>query len=240
MAKKKFYVVWEGKETGIFDTWAECKSLIDGHKGAKYKSFPTYEEAKEAFFNKPPTPSKNITKKPKKAFREEMVTELLEKGHIVIFTDGGALGNPGRGGYGAVLQFIHKGEILRRELSGGFRETTNNRMEIMAVIKALESVKSDKPNIDLFSDSKYVVDANNLGWAKGWKKNNWIKSNKEEAKNSDLWEILLNLTSRLNVTFHWVKGHAGIIENEKCDELANIVMKEQDLPADEFYEAIQQ
>jgi ribonuclease HI len=233
MAKKKFYVVWKGKDTGIFNTWAECKALIDGYKGAKYKSFPTLEEAKEAFYIEP------TSKKPKVSSKkniDQLVKDLLNKGNIVIFTDGGALGNPGKGGYGAVLQFFKNGEIARKELSDGFRKTTNNRMELLGVIVALESIKSYNLNIEVFSDSKYVVDANTKGWAKKWQKNGWIKSNKEEAKNIDLWERLLLLTNKMSVNFNWVKGHAGITENERCDELANIVMLRDDLPIDKEYE----
>ncbi len=170
---------------------------------------------------------------------QEFVNQLLSQKNIVIFTDGGALGNPGKGGYGAVLQFMRDNSILRKEISGGFRETTNNRMELLAIIEAIKSTKSSSFPISIFSDSKYVVDAINLGWAKKWQKNNWLKSNKEEAKNIDLWKILLDLINKQKTTFYWVKGHVGISENERCDELANIVMKGKISEIDKYYEEIQ-
>lgn len=233
---KKYYVIWEGKDQGIFESWEECKALIDGYKGAKYKSFKNYEEAKNAFFQGPEKKEKKTSSSYSDGSNKLHIEELLQKGRVVIFTDGGALGNPGRGGYGAVMLFLKDGKILRKELSEGFRKTTNNRMELLGVIKALENLKSDKAKVEVFSDSKYVVDANTKGWAANWRKKGWIKSNKEEAKNPDLWERLLLLTDRLDVTFHWVKGHAGITENERCDQLAGEVMERDDLPPDEIYE----
>ncbi len=171
---------------------------------------------------------------------QKIVKTLLEKNNIVIFTDGGALGNPGKGGYGAVLQFLKDDNIIRKEISGGFRDTTNNRMELLAIIEALKSIKSSSIAISVFSDSKYVVDAINLGWAKKWQNNNWLKSNKEEAKNIDLWKELLELIKKQSfITFYWVKGHANIVENERCDELANSVMKGEISEIDKYYEEVQ-
>ncbi|MBN2706360.1 MAG: ribonuclease HI [Deltaproteobacteria bacterium] len=137
---------------------------------------------------------------------------------VTIYTDGGCLGNPGPGGYGVVLLY---GEH-RRELSEGFRETTNNRMELLACIKALEMLK-ERCAVTLHSDSKYVVDGINLGWARRWRQNQWIRDRKSGARalNPDLWQRLLEQTERHQVTMCWVKGHAGNAENERCDELAN-------------------
>lgn len=132
-----------------------------------------------------------------------------------IYTDGACSGNPGAGGYGAVL--LYKG--ARKEISQGFRRTTNNRMEMLAVIKALECLK-EPCNVTLYSDSKYVVDSITKGWVYGWKKRGWIKSDKKKALNVDLWERLLPLLEKHNVEFIWVKGHADNVENERCDELA--------------------
>lgn len=132
-----------------------------------------------------------------------------------IYTDGACSGNPGAGGYGAVL--LYKGS--RKEISQGFRRTTNNRMEMLAVIKALECLK-EPCNVTLYSDSKYVVDSITKGWVYGWKKRGWIKSDKKKALNVDLWERLLPLLEKHNVEFIWVKGHADNVENERCDELA--------------------
>ena len=135
--------------------------------------------------------------------------------HVDIYTDGACSGNPGPGGYGAILVF--KG--LEREISGGSPETTNNRMELLGAITALELLK-EPCNVILTSDSKYLVDGINLGWAKSWKKNNWTKADKKPALNADLWGRLLELLEVHDVTFVWVKGHAGHPYNERCDELA--------------------
>ena len=135
--------------------------------------------------------------------------------HVDIFTDGACSGNPGPGGWGAILR---SGGAVR-ELSGGAAQTTNNRMELTAVIEALAALK--RPcQVDLYSDSKYVIDSLQKGWAAGWRKNGWRKGNKEPALNPDLWERLLDLVAEHQVTLHWVKGHAGHPENERCDALA--------------------
>ena len=136
-------------------------------------------------------------------------------GTVTIYTDGACSGNPGPGGYGVVM--LH-GEH-RKELSGGEAQTTNNRMEIMGVIIGLETLT--RPcEVDLYSDSRYVVDAIDKGWVTRWQQNNWMRNKKDPALNVDLWERLLPLLSKHKVTFNWVKGHAGHIENERCDELA--------------------
>lgn len=132
-----------------------------------------------------------------------------------IYTDGACSGNPGKGGYGVVM--IYKDN--RKEFSEGFIETTNNRMEILAVIKSLEALK-EPCNVNLYSDSKYVVDAVEKGWAKKWKSNGWKRNKNEMASNIDMWERLLNLLEKHNVKFIWVKGHADNVENERCDFLA--------------------
>ena len=120
---------------------------------------------------------------------------------VTIYTDGACSGNPGPGGWGAVLLY----GAHRRELSGGEADTTNNRMELTA---------------DLWSDSKYVIDGLEKGWAKGWQKRGWVKSDKKPALNPDLWEKLLALTDTHTLRYHWVKGHADTAENNRCDELA--------------------
>ncbi len=139
--------------------------------------------------------------------------EALKK--VEIFTDGSCSGNPGPGGYGVVLRF---GEY-EKELSGGEKETTNNRMELMAAIAGLEALK-ERCSVTLYSDSKYLVDAINCGWAVRWRENGWMRTKKEQALNSDLWERLLMLIERHQVNLVWVKGHAGHPENERCDKLA--------------------
>ena len=147
-----------------------------------------------------------------------------------LYADGACQGNPGPGGYGTVLLF---GEH-RKELSGGYRKTTNNRMELTAVIKGLEALK-EKCEIEVYSDSKYVVDALSKGWAARWRANGWRRNKKERALNPELWGRLLALCEAHEVTFHWVKGHSGNPENERCDQLASEAATQPDLPPDNPY-----
>lgn len=134
---------------------------------------------------------------------------------IEIFTDGACSGNPGPGGWGAVLRYNN----VEKELSGGEADTTNNRMELTAVISALEALK-EPCEVSLTTDSKYVCDSILKGWVYSWQKNCWRKSDKKPALNVDLWEKLLSLLKKHKVEFNWVKGHAGHPENERCDKLA--------------------
>lgn len=154
-----------------------------------------------------------------------------EKKEIVIYTDGACEPNPGRGGYGAVLAF----EKRRKEISGGFRLTTNNRMEIYAAIKGLELLK-EPCKVAVYSDSQYLVSAMMEGWVENWKKKKWWRTNKERAVNIDFWEKLSALCEIHEVTFIWVKGHAGNPENERCDKLSYAALRKKDLPPDEGYE----
>lgn len=147
-----------------------------------------------------------------------------------IHTDGACLGNPGPGGYGVVLRYGDR----RKELSGGYRRTTNNRMELLAVIKALEAL-TQPCQVILHSDSRYVVDAMERGWARQWQANGWRRNRQEKALNPDLWERLLQLCDRHAVEFRWVRGHSGNAENERCDRLAAQAAKQPDLPADPGY-----
>ncbi len=152
--------------------------------------------------------------------------------NVDIYTDGACSGNPGAGGYGAVL--LYNG--ARKELSAGYRTTTNNRMEMLAVIKALECLK-EPCSVTLYSDSKYVVDSVTKGWVYSWQKKNWIKSDKKKALNVDLWERLLPLLEKHEVSFVWVKGHADNVENERCDELARAALAGENLLKDNNYNA---
>ncbi len=138
---------------------------------------------------------------------------------VDMFSDGACSGNPGPGGWGTILRFCAGGQVHEKELSGGEAHTTNNRMELTAVMEGLRALK--KPcNVTITTDSKYVVDSITKGWVYGWKKRGWIKSDKKPALNVDLWEQLLPLLEQHHVTFCWVKGHAGHPENERCDEMA--------------------
>lgn len=149
---------------------------------------------------------------------------------VEIYTDGACLGNPGPGGYGIVLRYGDH----RREISGGYRLTTNNRMELMAAIKALQALTRPIPVI-LHSDSRYLVDAMEKGWAKKWRANGWRRNKREKTLNPDLWETLLDLCTEHVVQFRWVRGHAGEAENERCDSLAMQAARQPDLPPDLGY-----
>ena len=134
---------------------------------------------------------------------------------VTIYTDGACSGNPGPGGWGAILRY----RDTEKELSGGAAETTNNRMELTAVIEALRLLR-EPCIVELYSDSKYVIDALSKGWARGWKARGWVKSDKKPALNPDLWERLLALTDRHEMRYHWVKGHAENEKNNRCDQMA--------------------
>lgn len=140
---------------------------------------------------------------------------------VTIYTDGACRGNPGPGGYGVILETEAGGKTYRKELAKGFRSTTNNRMEILAAVAALEALKVPC-EVDLFSDSQYLVNAMTQGWVRKWKANGWFrdKQRKEKAKNVDLWVRLEEAMKKHQITFHWVKGHADNPGNNRCDELA--------------------
>lgn len=146
---------------------------------------------------------------------------------VIIHTDGGCKGNPGPGGYGAVVVWGKH----RKELSAGYRLTTNNRMELRAAIAALRLL-NEPCEVELHSDSKYVIDAISKKWIDGWKKRGWKTTAKEPVKNQDLWLELLEASASHKIDWHWVKGHAGHTENERCDELANIAVVGQNLIED--------
>jgi ribonuclease HI len=151
--------------------------------------------------------------------------------HVTIYTDGACIGNPGPGGYSSIT--LH--EKQRKELSAGYRKTTNNRMELLAAIKGLEDLKG-KCRVTLYSDSQYVVKAMSQGWAERWRARGWKRNKKDRALNPDLWDRLLNLCERHQVEFRWVKGHAGNTENERCNQLAMQAAQQTDPLVDEGYE----
>lgn len=151
---------------------------------------------------------------------------------ITIYTDGGSINNPGPGGYGAIIIEDDR----RREITGGFRLTTNNRMELMAGIAALRALESRDRPITLYSDSSYVVNGISKGWAANWRRRNWIKTDGKPAVNPDLWKELLDLVADLDITFTWVRGHAGNPLNERCDEMAVAAARQDNLPVDTGYE----
>ena len=150
---------------------------------------------------------------------------------ITIYTDGSSLGNPGPGGYGIVIMQDGK----TKEFSQGFRKTTNNRMELLATIIAIESSPKNV-KIEIFSDSSYVVNAINKNWLDKWQKNGWKTANKKRVKNKDLWQRLLRILNQSQIKWNWVKGHAGNKHNERCDELAVLAAKSENLLIDSGYE----
>jgi len=240
MAKKKYYAVAAGRSTGIFTQWfgeGGAEKLVRGYAGAVYKGFPTIEEARafirdnEGKKRKPRTAAKKRTPGRSRSKDPHKAPDPIKPGQIVMYTDGGALGNPGPGGYGAVI--LQNGKT--KELSKGYRHTTNNRMELMAVVAALSAIKKAS-SIVLHSDSKYVINGITKGWAKKWKANGWKKADKSPALNPDLWDQLLKLCDRHDVEFRWVKGHAGIAGNERCDELAVQAASGSKLAVDRVYE----
>ncbi len=145
---------------------------------------------------------------------------------IYLYTDGAASGNPGPGGWGAVLICGN----LRKEMSGGFALTTNNRMELLAVIRGLQAIRWENAEVEVWSDSQYVVKAITEGWLENWIRKNWKK-----VKNPDLWQEFVPLYRSHKVTFHWLKGHAGHPENERCDRMAVAAYSQPDLPQDTGY-----
>ena len=151
--------------------------------------------------------------------------------HVTIHTDGSCLGNPGPGGYGAIVEY--RGQ--EKELSGGFRRTTNNRMEILAVIAGLEVLK-ERCSVTVYSDSRYVVDAVEKGWAVRWKANGWMRNKRESAVNPDLWDRLLAALHKHDVELKWVRGHAGNTGNIRADKLAVAAANGRNLPRDEGFE----
>jgi ribonuclease HI len=156
---------------------------------------------------------------------------MTELKHVIIHTDGACTGNPGPGGYGVVLCYGAK----RREISGGFRRTTNNRMEITAAIVGLQALRY-RCRVTIYTDSQYLANGITKGWARRWRANGWMRNPDERALNADLWEQLLDLCAQHEVRFEWVRGHAGNPENECCDRLSVRAAEGKDLPCDEGYE----
>jgi len=237
MAKKKFYAVVKGRHPGIYQEWSGengAEAQVSGFSGAVYKGFSTFAEAEqwfqhhqEAYSEEPTTRSGETSHKPD----EQKERDNSQLPQVTIYTDGSCINNPGPGGYGVVLLYGKH----RKELSGGFRMTTNNRMEILAAIEGLKALKTHC-NVTIYSDSKYLVDSIMSGRAERWKANNWKRTNTEMAINSDLWEQLLQLCTQHQVKFVWVQGHAGNLENERCNQLAISAAQQSNLPSDEQYE----
>ncbi|MBU0681304.1 MAG: ribonuclease HI [Proteobacteria bacterium] len=226
--KKNFYAIAVGRKPGIYTKWPDAQAQVMGFAGAKYKGFATKVEAEAWLEN--PIYAAPVTKA-KDSKTRPAAGPAGKEGDIVIYTDGGARFNPGPGGYGVVM--IEGGKS--QEFSGGYRLTTNNRMELMGCIVALRKIKQSKKSVTLYSDSQYVVNGITKGWARSWRQKGWIKSDKQPAINPDLWAELLELSEGLNVDFRWVKGHNGNEFNERCDQLAVSSSGQGNLPEDKGY-----
>ena len=228
MAGKKFYAIAVGRRPGIYEKWPEAQAQVSGFAGARFKGFASRVEA-EAWLADPrggTGPARG-----KAAQKTATAVSPPRPGEAVVYTDGGARYNPGPGGYGIVE--LCNGQRVER--SGGFRHTTNNRMELMACIVALRELSCPERPVALYSDSSYVVNGISKGWAKSWRKNGWIKGDRQPAVNPDLWAELLELVERLDVRFCWVRGHNGDPLNERCDELAVAASFREGLPEDAGY-----
>jgi ribonuclease HI len=239
--KKQYYVVVSGYRPGLYTSWfgkGGAAEQVKGFPQAVYRGFYSLAEAAtwlasqedELLIQLPPD-LQDLLEQDHFADQWESPESLLEAGKVVIYTDGGAIDNPGPGGYGVVLRY--KGH--RKELSGGFRSTTNNRMELLACIEGLKALKNPC-EVVLCSDSRYVVNGITKGWAKKWQANGWKLSKKRKAENVDLWEQLLALCEQHAVEFRWVRGHAGNPDNERCDQLAMQAASRPNLPPDAAFE----
>jgi len=236
--KKSYYAVARGREPGIYDEWTGeggAEEQVKGFQGALYKGFHTRDDAKEWLqqhgSKHQPTQS-DVERTGPNAGRGSKSRKSSQKvDRVRIYTDGGAIVNPGPGGYGVVI-LDGKG---RKELSGGRRRTTNNRMELMACIEGLKATK--KRSVVIYSDSRYVINGIEKGWARRWRANGWMRNKTQSAENADMWAELLKQCDIHDVEWVWVKGHAGNRENERCDQLATLAVKKKRLPPDKAYEA---
>lgn len=211
MAGKKVYAVRRGRQTGLFNTWAECEQQVAGFPGARFKGFTSAAEAMAWLAG---DDSANAQGELFTAPKSEDMTPP----DYIIYTDGSCLRNPdGPGGWAAVVLDADMTKIT--ELHGGDPSTTNNRMELTAAIGAM-SYAAPGAVVDLYTDSQYLKNAFTKNWLAGWKRKGWVTASREPVKNQDLWRELDALYSARKIRFHWVKGHVGVEHNERCDVLA--------------------
>lgn len=221
---KKVYAVKVGRQTGLFNTWAECEAQVKGFMGARFKGFMTAQEAMSwlagdespkiqsgmRLFGASGAAVAKTKEKEPEAFAGEA--------DYIIYTDGSCLRNPdGPGGWAAVLTELATGKV--RELSGGEASTTNNRMELTAAIRALSAVP-EGAKIALYTDSQYMKNGFTKHWLEGWKKKGWVTAKGTPVLNKELWMALDEVFHLRTVEFHWVRGHVGVEANERCDKLA--------------------
>ena len=206
MAKKKFYAVATGRQCGIFTDWSITEKQVKGFAGARYKSFSSRADAEKWLDD--PVYSKKHSSTNKKT--QSNVYPEDESTDIVIYSDGSSINNPGPGGYGVVIMEAGR----EKELSGGYRLTTNNRMEMMAAIVSLRQFEPGTKSIKLYSDSSYLVNGINKGWVKKWQSNGWKKSDGQDVLNIDLWQELVELTENSNVQLRYRGDLPGHSPNE--------------------------
>jgi ribonuclease HI len=239
MRKKNVYAVKSGRQPGIYTSLVECNQQVAGYSKAEYRGFATRKEAEEYLRGSEPKIPGKLTI----AVQTEVgVSRRVGSNHssslkkVIIYTDGACAGNPGPGGYGVVL--IHGDH--RKEISAGFRLSTNNRMEILACIVGLRALK-EPCDVTIYSDSKYVVNAMTKSWALQWRRRGWKRKDQQgeyhDARNADLWQQMLDLCNQHRVKFEWVRGHSGNQGNERCDELAREAAVSDRLGVDTVYEA---
>ncbi len=235
MSKKQYYVVVNGRRPGIYNKWLGedgAANQVVNFPEAIYKGFYTRSEAIEWLKEFSEETLSSLAPELLEAVDgdilpqdAESLEDVLKAGKVLIYTDGGAINNPGPGGYGIVLKYKDR----RKELSAGFRATTNNRMEILACIEALRALKQKCSGV-IYSDSKYVVESMSHGWVKRWQTNGWMRNDKHQAENADL-------CNQHEVEFRWTRGHVGKKDNERCDPLAMEAARRKNLPADAGYES---
>jgi ribonuclease HI len=217
LAKKRFYAVAVGRKPGIYEQWEGSKGAaaqVENFPGAKFKGFAAREDAENWIQGSPSQAAK----------------ESASDTNTRLYCDGSCIINPGPGGYGVILKNGHH----RKEFSAGFRLTTNNRMELLACIAGLKSLRGNQ-TVEIYSDSSYLINGLSKGWAARWQANDWMRNKQEKAGNADLWEELLKLSKKHTLIFHWIRGHAGHPENERCDLLARQAASRSNLPPDPGY-----
>jgi len=208
-----FYAVKEGRQPGVYNTWDECFEQVNGYSGAVYKKFKVEADARAFVLGGAPEPVKQSNVIDDQCNVSDVPTDKA----VALYTDGACSGNPGPGGFGYAVVV---NDVLTLKGSGGCALTTNNQMELSAVIEGLKAI-SNVRSVVVYSDSSYIVNAFEKHWIDGWKRRNWVKSDNSPVLNRELWKQLLTEMARFkDVQFVWVKGHAGNKFNELCDRLA--------------------
>jgi ribonuclease HI len=234
-SKSAFYAVRSGHKPGIYRSWEECRRHVDGYSNAEYKRFTSRGEA-ELYLNGSLTGSRRAKAADpvQMSLTRSQCDEVTLK-EVTIYADGACIGNPGPGGYGVIIAYGER----RKELSAGFRLTTNNRMEILGCIAGLSALK-ERCDVTVYSDSRYVVNTMTKSWAIRWRRNQWKRKDGDgemkDALNKDLWIQMLELCDKHRVQFKWIRGHSGNEGNERCDELARTAASAGSLGIDTAYE----